>query len=490
VLHKQLLSASILLAISSGIQAKIYTDQLVLDSLGEDVCRSGYRPIDHLEAQVHRDYLVSQMSEWQVAGLKDNWVITGSGYSGEIKQDSPNDSTWCHPASDQSAIPEFPPKSIPEGEEIDVQYALVHDHENFVRPLSNLAHNLGYAWVSGNSGQYVGEDMNIQHPGDKWIIQGNNNGSCSGYRCDEKTQITIGNFIYSLNDRDFWHGDVFESDRELVKTISAVARNNTDVPQLVVIHLTVEETTLWRKTNTHSFATSVQVENTFKWPAVGETKMGLTFEAKDSFAETNGGTSTEETMLEARTTIPENSEIPIRVELYRSSISYPYRFGAKISYDVNFNGFLRWGGNAWHTHPDDRPNHSHTFIIGRNSEPSSDIRYQWDHRYIPDEVKWWDWGWAIKEHGLSRMQDVAGKSLRPFNSYVAGQFEATSQYAGSLEIGDPVELGTTSNHTLQASPQETNETPSEPIEVITDFDADELDSLGFSNATFSVRVVE
>jgi hypothetical protein len=133
--------------------------------------------------------------------------------------------------------------------------------------------------------------------------------------------------------------------------------------------------------------------------------------------------------------VPANSELPIRVELYRSSISYPYRFNADISYDFEFNGFLRWSGNAWHTHPDNRPYKAHTFTMGRGSDKSADIRYQWDHRYIPGETKWSDWGLAIKEASLSRMQYATGGSLRPFHSHVSGDFYADSQFAGTIEIG-------------------------------------------------------
>ena len=49
--------------------------------------------------------------------------------------------------------------------------------------------------------------------------------------------------------------------------------------------------------------------------------------------------------------------------------------------------------------------------------------------------KWWDWGWAIKEAGLSNMQYATGGSLRPFHSFVSGDFYAESQYAGTIEIG-------------------------------------------------------
>ncbi len=488
---KSILAAAVLSVLSTGVNAKIYPDQIVRDQLGEDVCRSGYRPLDRYEAEEHKSSLQARMGTWDIVGLLGNWVIMGPGYHGLIKQDVPNGKTFCYPNNDQSEIPNYPAKSIAEGSEIDVEYGLVTDRKDFVRPLSYLAHHLGYAWVGGNNSPYVGEDMTINRSGDRWVIQGNNNGSCSGYRCGEKTKIIVDNFTYTVNDDNFWHGDVTESDRELVKTVYATAKNYSNVPQQVVVDLKVDESTNWSKTNSYGFSESVQTENTFKWPLVGDTKLTIKFEANQSFSNSNGGSTSEQVTLQARPMVPANSELPIRVELYRSSIAYPYRFNADISYDVEFNGFLRWSGNAWHTHPDNRPTKPHTFTMGRASDKSADIRYQWDHRYIPGESKWWDWGWAIKEAGLSNMQYATGGSLRPFHSFVSGDFYAESQYAGTIEIGQAKPLnsgGLRSRSAIEGENQTTEQIGD--IDVTTNFDAQELSDLGFEGAEFNVRLAD
>ncbi|CAK1748223.1 Aerolysin [Vibrio crassostreae] len=489
-IKRSLLATAVLSVLSTGVNAKIYPDQIVHDQLGDDVCRSGYRPLDRFEAEEQKSALLARMGTWQITGLKGNWVIMGPGYNGLIKQDTTNGKTFCYPNNDQSEIPNYSAKSVPEGSELDVQYELVNNRNDFVRPLSYLAHNLGYAWVGGNNSQYVGEDMTINRSGDSWVIQGNNGGSCSGYRCGEKTKITVDNFAYTVNDDNFWHGDVVESDRELVKTVYATARNNSNIAQQVVVDLKVDESTNWSKTNSYGFSQSVQTENTFKWPLVGETKLTIKFEANQSFSKSNGGSTSEQVTLQARPMVPANSELPIRVELYRSSISYPYRFNADISYDVEFNGFLRWSGNAWHTHPDNRPYKAHTFTMGRGSDKSADIRYQWDHRYIPGETKWWDWGWAIKEAGLSSMQYATGGSLRPFHSYVSGDFYADSQFAGTIEIGQATPI--VNNLRSKRSTDSVNETTERigDIEVTTNFNADELSDLGFEGAEMNISVVE
>ena len=85
--NRSLLATAVLSVLSTGVNAKIYPDQIVYDYLGVGACRSDYRPIDRYEAEEHKSALVALMGPWQVTGLKDNWVIMGSGHYGEIKQE-------------------------------------------------------------------------------------------------------------------------------------------------------------------------------------------------------------------------------------------------------------------------------------------------------------------------------------------------------------------------------------------------------------------
>ncbi|UTZ21927.1 aerolysin family beta-barrel pore-forming toxin [Vibrio campbellii] len=487
-INKSILAAAVLSVLSTGVNARIYPDQIVRDNLGEDVCRSDYRPLNRDEATEHKFAILQKMGQWDIIGLKDNWVIKGPGYDGVIKEDGPNDQTFCYPNSDDSEIPVYPAFPVEPGRDhVDVEYNLTHMRQSFVRPLSYLAHRLGYAWVGGNNSPYIGEDMVIYHWNDQWIIQGSQEGSCSGYRCNDKTQIVVDNFAFNVKDNTFWHGEVTESDRELVETIHATATNHTDQEQQAVVDITVNTSTNWSKTNSHGFAESVSVENEFNWPVVGDTKVNVKFEANQSWAEQNGGSTSKTVTLQTRPMVPPHSTIPIKVDLYRSNISYPYQFNANMSYDVLFYGFLRHGGNAWHSHPTNRPTMSHKFTIGRASDQSADIPYQWYHRYIPGEVKWWDWSWAIQQEGLGNMQWAVGASLRQFYSTVSGNFSAEAQYAGEIEIGQPSPIGR-ARSSIEGESQTTIDLGG--VEVTTDFDAEELSDLGFEGAEFDVRLAD
>nr|WP_050717774.1 aerolysin family beta-barrel pore-forming toxin [Aeromonas tecta] len=415
----------------------IYPDQLKYFSLGSQRCGDDYRALTRNEAMSIRSDIVSKMGQWQITGLADNWVIMGSGYSGEIKQGSASD-TWCYPKKPITGeIPVLSAWNIPAGDEIDVQWRMVHDNDYFIRPVSYLAHNLGYAWVGGDHSQYVGEDMDITRVSDGWLIQGNNGGGCSGYRCGEKTSIKVSNFSYTLDPGSFSHGLVTESGKQLVKTITATATNYTDLPQQVVVTLKYDKATNWSKTDTYGLSEKVGIKKTFQIPQVSSTEYSVEISSSQTWARQEGGSATETVSIEARPTVPPHSSVPVRVALYKANVSYPYEFKADINYDLTLNGFLRWGGNAWHTHPGDRPTKAHTFAIGPFRDNASSINYQWSKRYIPGEVKWWDWNWTISQHGLANMQSLLGQVLRPVRSTVSGDFYAESQFAGDIEIGQP-----------------------------------------------------
>ena len=484
---KTILFSTALSLIPLTAHSKIYSDQIVLDNLGEDVCRSDYRPLTHTEAQEHKTALISRMNVWDIAGLQDDWVIMGSGYHGLIKRDQDSDDTWCYPNHPDAGLPYYQEQAIEEHNNIEVQRALVSDNASFIRPLSYLAHNLGYAWVGGDNGRYVGQDMDIKQLNDGWEIKGNSDGSCSGERSEEKTTIRVDNFSYTLDSTAFSHGEVDEPEQALINTVSAYAINDGDEPKQIMVDLHFEQSTQWRKTNSFDLSESVVINENFTWPQFGKTDVTVVLEQDQRFSDTNNGSRSEPTERQAIITVPANSVLPFRVEFYRSSISYPYRIKANMSYDVNFTGFLRYSGNALSSHPTNRPTISHTFTMGANSEEQANIRYQWDHRYIPGEMKWWDWSWAINEYGLSSMQYAAGASVRPFYSHVPGQFYAKSQYSGMIDIGaehsvDSFDaVGVLTNHkTYHAG----------DVTVVTDFAPEALDRLGYHDAQLMITPIQ
>ena len=85
------------------------------------------------------------------------------------------------------------------------------------------------------------------------------------------------------------------------------------------------------------------------------------------------------------------------------------------------------------------------------------------------------------------MQYAAGASLRPFHSYVSGDFYAESQYAGTMEIGEesPIEMSKLNSESQNVSFIRAGE-----VEVVSDFDREKLERLGFRDADLNVSLVE
>ena len=63
-----LISIAIFIFSSTNLHAKIYPDQLIIDTLGEDICRSEYRPINRFEA-VNTRLSVARMANGKLLDL-------------------------------------------------------------------------------------------------------------------------------------------------------------------------------------------------------------------------------------------------------------------------------------------------------------------------------------------------------------------------------------------------------------------------------------
>jgi hypothetical protein len=426
-------------SIVSANSSIIYPDQLQFENLGAGLCSTDNRLITQSEAQIYRNDIVNKMGKWQITGLADGWVIMGSGYAGEIKRGTASKS-WCYPKDPINEIPVLSALKVSPGSQSQIEWDLVNQKDQLIKPLSYLAHYMGFAWVGGNRSNYVGEDMEVIKSGSGWQIKGYNGGSCSGDRCDEKSTINVSNFEYVMDTESYKvTGDVVSADKEFIRTITVPAINDTSVDQMSVVTIEYDASTNWSKTNDYSISESVTLSNTWKSPSVtggSDTSLSVTISANQAWGTSNGGSESERVVVQARTNIPANTSLNAKVDLFKSSISYPYEFDADITYDVSIDGFMRWSGNGLLSHPDNRPNENANFVIGRWAGQEKSIPYQWEHRYIPGENKKWDWPWMIEQTNLSTMQYWLSKVLRPKKTTLTGHFYAQSQFAGNIYFGD------------------------------------------------------
>jgi hypothetical protein len=71
---------------------------------------------------------------------------------------------------------------------------------------------------------------------------------------------------------------------------------------------------------------------------------------------------------------------------------------------------------------------------------------------------------------------------------VSGDFYAESQYAGTIEIGKATPLGLQARSANDVSQNNTQRVGD--IEVTSNFDSDELSTLGFSSAEMTIHAAE
>ncbi len=469
----------------------IYPDQLSLSNLGAQVCATGNRAITKQEAEIYRNQIVNKMGKWQITSLANGWVIMGSGYSGEIKAGTAH-STWCHPLNPLSEIPTLSPLFVSPGSSEQIKWNLVNNYDALIKPVSYLAHHMGFAWVGGDRGQYVGDDMAVTRKDDGWQLKGYNGGSCSGYRCGDKTAITLTDFEYVM-DTDSYRitGDVDVTDRELIQTVTAPAFNDTSVAQMTVVTISYDLGTNWSKSNDYSVSESVTLKNTWKSPAVtggSDTELSVTIAANQAWGSSNGGSVSNNVSIQARVNIPPFTKLNAKVDLYSSSISYPYEFDADISYSLKNSGFMRWSGNGLLSHPENRPNDSSDFVIGRFAGEDKNIEYLWEHRYIPGVNKKWDWSWMIENTGLNDMKYWLSHVLRPKKTTLSGHFYAESEFAGSVYFGDEAPYHPTQRRTKRETQKPSEATYSRYESTKTQL-KQQLEDAGLTNVKVDIKVL-
>jgi hypothetical protein len=463
--------------------AKVFSDQITFAS---PHCPEDYRLLKYYEAREHKQVLLSKMEDFSIYGLDDNWIIKGAGYHGLIEPGDPQENTVCYPNQPETDITPFDAKGIDSDESIEIQRRLVSNYDDFIRPVSYLAHFLGYAWVSGDQGDYIGQDMVVTKESDVWVLQGYQAPPCQGERCDEKTKITVSDFDYVLNSEKFFFDDVTESGRNLVKTMTAYIINDSDILKQINVEFQFEQGVNWSKYDDFDLGQYVQINRDFRWPQIGATKFDIILPKGQTYGETNQEQRQEQVSRQARLSVPPHSVLPIQIHFYHSDITYSYKIGFDISYKMNFNGFLRQNDNAWHSHPTNRPTKSHSFILGRASKNAENIQYQWDHRYIPGESKWWDWSWAISTRGLEPMLYATGATLRPFYSFITGRFEAKSRFSDFIEVGRERPID---EKWVESIPDNWLLSEVDGLIFGMDFDHISLERLGFENASVTLKSV-
>ncbi|MCF1456072.1 MAG: aerolysin family beta-barrel pore-forming toxin [Shewanella sp.] len=440
VVHMSIVITPILVAlVSTALQAK-QIDILDVEIVNGS-CMEGYKAVTPNEAGYLRPELLIQMGKKQITNLSDGWVIMGPFYDGKIKKDSnPASTTWCKNLNPPSHdIPKYETLLLEEGDESTVEWRLVNN-KNFYQPLAQFAHILGYAFAGGTGSEYAGEDMVTWVNGEgSYRIDGDTSAGCTSPRCNERLKMEVSDFEYEIDPQTFDHGKVTQAGRENIGEISRVVTNDSNINQQYRVAFMYTQSSTWSKTDTHTFTSKVAVKNRFEWPLLGETDINIEISTEKTWGETKGGTESKSINRFAFINVAPHTKQQILLEVYKASISYPYSFNAKLSYDLRLTNFMR-NGNALMWHPTNSPTYTGYWVIGRNTDRHKDLGYQYSHRNIPSIDKVWDWSWVMRNFGEESTLMTMGSVLREIYAPIVGNFYAESSSASDMYYGKTIHL--------------------------------------------------
>lgn len=266
---------------------------------------------------------------------------------------------------------------------------------------------------------------------------------------DNVAELKIRDFEFVIDADTFKHGTVIETDREKIETLHTTAYNSTDYEQMAVVTLTVDKESSWSKSDTYSFGEKLTINQTWQIPQVTSISVTGELSTNQSWTSQNGGAETTSSQIQARVTLPPRSQVPVTISIYKAGVTFPYSFRARAIYNVYMWGDLVPSYNASVTNPDGGWIESH-FPIGRYVNKDMDLNEMWLNRTVPGSNKIWDLSQAVNLWGLDQTKDLLETLLAPVYTEVVGNMSYSDQSAGTIEIGEPTAITSTSTRIANA----------------------------------------
>lgn len=337
-------------------------------------------------------------------------------------------------------------KYYPFYDEVSLKADIIQD-EDFYKPLAYLAHYMGFGWCGGTRAKYVGEDFDFKMiDNDTFELKAHYNSNdpySSGYRAGERLKMTIDNVKFYMDGESLELGKSQIEDLKPLTSVTGYAKNRSDYEDSAVVDFTYNSSTSWSKTDNYSFSEKIGIANEYKFD-VGimgnKTTITAEFSATQGWNETDGETNSLVQHQQYVATVPGKHKRLIRLTVFKQDASTPYKINMYMTYDLTFDGFLRWGGNARNDHPTNRPWETFTFGNNNGLDAKEDILQQYLHRDINGYGKW-DFDWMINEFGESNVRWVLSRICKTdFGSISEGKFKTSDGTFTDMDAYDAVPL--------------------------------------------------
>ncbi|EOV0101654.1 TPA: aerolysin family beta-barrel pore-forming toxin [Vibrio vulnificus] len=405
--------------------------------------KDGLRPVTYSEANLYLPSIVQQVPNNYVGAIRDGWAVFGKDYNGgkgkvEKRQDVGR--SLCYPISprENNNLTPKPGWSVGKGTLDEVTWSIATDKENFLGPWRFFQYLLGFAHVRSGDTDNFDDDLIVFRTADGGLqVRANNRDNT------EKSELKIKNFEFVIDADTFKHGTVSETGKQKIKTLHTTAYNSTNVEQTAVVTLTVNEGTSWSKSETYGLGEKLTINKTWQIPQVSSFSVTAEISANQSWTSQNGGSESTSSQIQARVTLPPRSQVPVTISIYKTDVSFPYSFKAKAIYDVYMWGNLVPAYNSSVTNPNGGWIERY-FPIGHYVNKDMDINEIWRNRNIPGSNRLWDFNQAVNLWGFYPTKEWLEKLLAPVYTEVVGNMSYSNQSAGSIVIGEPTKITSTS----------------------------------------------
>lgn len=319
----------------------------------------------------------------------------------------------------------------------------VASHPIVIERLALLAHILGFGWCNGTRSQYVGGDFDVSKSGSSYILQARyhrDDPFADGYWSNRRLRITLSNFVVLIDPLKLSFGKPFITDLQ-PSTLSTILAENPSKNEAQIT-----KTTSVQLAKTISHSTSVSFTEGLKLSAMQKVSIPFAesrISEEFSFSSTQGwsdseSTTTSNTESDSCTVkVPPHSKVHIRVIAERTKSEVNYTGEAFVEFDVAFEGFLRYSGNARKDHPTGRPIVKVQFG-NEKKHGLEDIIDKYEHRHIPDYSEW-DWNW-IETNFPGNVGMIVQFLKGGIGTRLSGKFKKVAGTNVHFDIGEPEPL--------------------------------------------------
>lgn len=303
--------------------------------------------------------------------------------------------------------------------------------------LANIAQALGFAWCGGSDFNQVGRGFDVVRlAAGSYAIKARGHSGDPAYkgpRGEKRLTITLSDFRLLIDPMTMSFGPALIEQLQPAAIITKIAENRGAAEDSTAVNFDYQLTT----TTSHTFAWKITEGIKVIASVKAKTKVGLQevevtagyevgFSSEQAWSDTTTEASSDTLKHAYEAKIPARSRRAITLYATRNRAQVAYTADAVVAFSIQFDGFLKWEGNARTDHPTDRPDCTVKFGDAKTSG-AEHILDLYHHRHVPVYSDWdWDWAAAHPTDGAAFARALSWLN-RGIQAPVSGRFTGVRQ---------------------------------------------------------------